>query len=207
MMLQRNVSKRFACLPLIAVFAFGVASLYGCVSLSLSRAFVDPGTGWLSEAAGRGQRIIGHEVDIFVKTSNSFSKLEDGTKSDTFGVSLYFIPKIENLEFIPSGVSLMFPGVPAIKPARINLKNAGYNASIWECGPYPIANFGPGPHYVLRRGFCVDLYFNVRPPSPDTEFMLRIPELIQNSRRISIPDLKFKKGTLFYSIGNLSVSS
>lgn len=200
-----NIS--FAHVLRIAASVLGVVSLYGCASTLLSRASVDPGTGWSSEVAGRGQRIIGHDVDIYVKASNSVSSLEDETKRDTFGVSLYFVPKVDNLKFMPAEVSLLLAGTPAIKPMRFDLMIAGNNAglNIWECGQrysepigkfiYPVVNFESGSQYTLRPGFCADLYFDVQPPSPDTEFVLRIPDLIQNNERIKIPDLQFKKGS------------
>lgn len=197
-MIYWKASESFARLTRIVVFVLGAVSLCGCVNTSLSRAYVDPGIGWSSETAGRGQRIIGPAVDIYVKASNSISNLKDETKSNTFGVSLYFIPQVENIEFIPSGVSLLLTGSPAIKPMRYDLMVTGNNSGldIWDCGHYnyPLVNLGSGPQYILRRGFCAELYFDVRPPTPETEFVLRISGLTRNGEQIRVPDLRFKKG-------------
>lgn len=187
----------------IAISVFSAMSLYGCVSsASLSRAFVDPETGWSSQAWGRSQRIVGHDVDIYVKTSNSISSLKDETKRDTFGVYLFFVPRMDNFKFIPTEVSLLLPGLPAIKPMRFNLQVTGNNSSadMPDCGHYnyPKVDFGSGPQYTLQPGFCADLYFDVQPPLPDTEFVLRITEITHNDRRIDVPDLQFKKGVFEY---------
>lgn len=200
---QINIRKRFTNLLRIVISVFGVASLYGCVSSSsLSRAFVDPATGWSSKTWGRSQCVVGPDVEFCVKVSNSVSNLKDETKNSIFGVSLYFEPKVDDLKFIPTETSLLLPGLPAIKPMRFDLQVTGNNSSadMSDCGHYnyPLVDFGLGPQYALRGGFCADLYFEVQPPSPDTEFVLRIPDIIRDNGRIRVPDLHFKKGVFEY---------
>ena len=174
----------------------------GCSSALVSRAFVDDGTGWSTEVAGRAQRVVGKDVDIYVKTSNRISPIDDETARDYFGVSLFFNPKTDGLRFVPANISLTLADFPSVKPSRIDVKYAGNNSAldIWDCGPYKSGGFGPGPQYVVRRGFCVDLYFyGVVPPSPDTEFVMRIGELVAEGRRITVPALNFRKGYIWTS--------
>jgi hypothetical protein len=191
--------KRFALMRRI-VIVFCVVSLCGCYSASLSRPYVEFGSGWSSEVWGRAQRITFQDIDIFVKASNRVSKVNDETKRDTFAVSLQFIPEIEDdLEFVPSEVTLLIPGQNPMKPTRVDrMIPLGYSIhlDIWDCGHGQLETFEPGKRYVVRKGFCVNLYFDTRPPSPDTEFTLRLPDLIRNDVRISVPDLHFKKDTV-----------
>jgi hypothetical protein len=178
----------------------GIAFLCGCYSASLSRAFVDPTTGWSSEVSGRAQRIVGPNIDIYVKTSNRVSRVNNETEMAIFGVSLFFVTRIDGLEFDPAAVSLLIPGLVEMKPAQFYLKSTGNNSGldIWDCGHYryPPADFGSGPRYVVRSGLCVDLFFDVSPPSPETEFVLRIPAFARNEEELRVPDLRFKKGTV-----------
>src|SRR5690242_9743161 len=101
-MTRRLTSRGFAAVSVVT------ACLNGCSFADVSRPSVDPLSGWSTELAGRGQRIVGPGLDIYVKASNRVSSAEDETKRDTFGVSLYFefSPKVGHAEFAPGEVTL-----------------------------------------------------------------------------------------------------
>jgi hypothetical protein len=132
-----------------------------------------------------------------VKASNSVSRVADETKSNIFAISLQFVPRIEDdLEFVPSEVTLLVPGLNPMKPTRVDrIKLIGYSMSmnIWDCGHGQLEKYEAGERYSIKKGFCLNLYFDTQPPSPDTEFILRLPELIRDKVEIKVPDLYFKK--------------
>lgn len=171
-------------------------AMAGCMSASLSRPYVDPASGWKSEDASRAQKIAGPDVGIYVKASNRISRASDETQRPQFGISLYFEPLVDDLDFNPQNVSLLVPGHPPLVPSKVVLQFAGNNQGldIWDCGRYPPHDFGPAPQYRLRRGFCADLYFAIRPPSPDSEFALQINGLSRKGVALAVPELRFKKG-------------
>jgi hypothetical protein len=172
-----------------------VALIAGCHSIWVSQAQVAPNTGWSSKDYGGGRILSGPDVEILVKPSNS----TDDIKTNWFGISLWFDPKQLDLRFSPEKVALFFQGMDEIKPARIEMKWTGAGRGGWECGRSQKSDFGSGPPYVLHRGFCVELYFDIKPPSPDTPFTLRITGLTRENKPVAIPDIHFVKGSVTVS--------
>jgi hypothetical protein len=181
----------------LSLILLSAALLQGCFSARVSEAFIEPSAKWRSESAGRVTSLYGPDIEIVLRTSNvvaSFVKQD----SDRFGISLYFDPKTQNFRFDPTEVTLLLPGKAEQKPSRINIEFAGLGKSVdWKCGNYPKIDFGPGPAYAIFRGFCVDLYFDTSPPSPDTDFGLHIAGLTWNGEQIVIPDIRFRKGSFW----------
>ncbi len=164
--------------------------LQGCYRHPISQPQLEPNTKWHSEEAGIGASLHSPDSEIFIRASNSIS-----TDTTYFGVSFWFDPKRPGLQFDPNDVTLSIDGVGQIRPARFNLVFAGDNSRLvmWKCGNYPPVDFGPGPPYKLRRGFCAELYFDIKPPSPKTEFRMQIHGFYSATGRVTVPDIYFRE--------------
>jgi hypothetical protein len=166
--------------------------LVGCHSAWVSQASMAPKSGWIDKKYGGGKFLIGSDVDILVKASNS----TDEREVNRFGISLWFDPKQPNLSFSPDKVALFFSDLGEVKPERMELKWTGANRGGWECGRTQKSDFGAGPPYTLYRGFCVELYFDIKPPSPEKSFTMRIMGLARENQSVSIPDIYFEKDSV-----------
>lgn len=181
----------FRCNPVILLLLiFVIVSVAGCYRISLSRARIGPETGWSMQKYGRGQLLVGPELDILIRSSNSSDE-----NNNQFGISLWFDPKYSNLKFFPQEPVVLLPGTNGLKPKSIVVKWTGANRSGWECGRSQNRDFGEGPSYVLERGFCVELYFEIKSPSPDTPFSMRIDGVTRDGQRVVIPRIEFVKDT------------
>jgi hypothetical protein len=168
-------------------------ALLGCSPYVVSGAFLEPARGWSSEGAGRGQRLIGPEVEIYVRAGNLVSSGVDETKDVDFGVSLYFQPKADGLEFDPAEVSLLIPGTSPLTPIAFEAKNAGYTPGDRSCARYDGKSADANGRYKIVRGLCFDFHFAVAPPGPDAQFTLHVPPLASSTGFVQVPDIRFRK--------------
>jgi hypothetical protein len=137
-----------------------------------------------------------------VRASNTDPSFRKNEYPNYFGISLWFDPKGKDFKFNPDDVFLTFPGTEKLKPEKINLVSAGIrvDGAGWECGRYPMRDFGPGPTYALHRGFCVELYFGANGPSPETSFRMHLEGLTRDNKKVVVPEIRFRKGS-FWLIG------
>lgn len=204
---SRNDAHECVCMlgyaSVILIF-MGAALLQGC-HVIVSEAYIEPNpnTDWYSENKARFSILHSHGIAIYVRASNTDpSSFGNKLYPNYFGVSLWFNTEGNDFRFNPNEVFLSFADVEKLKPVKIKLESAGLSAhdAGWECGNYPTKDFGPGPSYVLRRGFCVELYFNVNAPSPETSFSMRLDSLMRGDKQIVVPEIRFRKGS-FWVIG------
>lgn len=155
---------------------------------------------WRSEAKGSGVFLHGPDIEIMVKASNEIPTFSRKTLFDYFGISLLFDPKQAGFKFNPKEVSLFLPEMGELRPWSINLKVSGGGPGYagWECGNYSAVDAKLGPSYALHRDFCVELYFAMKPPSPDTQFKMRIRGLMYHGEPIRVPELHFHRAPTAY---------
>jgi hypothetical protein len=170
----------------------------GCYREFVSQAELAPNNQWHSEKASSGVFLVGPEIKIAVRTSNRLSRFNDYREGTYLGISLYFSTERPDFRFNPTDVSVYLPGSGKVEPSRVRLVLAGLgNSPNWMCGNYPFVDFGRGPLYNIRRGFCAELYFDIAPPSPKTEFKMKIHGLFSGDERVAIPDIYFREGKVW----------
>lgn len=169
--------------------------LAGCFPSWESEAYLTSQSTWHTERTG-AVKVIGPDVWFYVKTSNTVSLMSDYTKVRPFGISLWFEPRRPDIKFDPSRIALIIDESSNIVPSRVQLVRAGDTSRFdwWDCGRYPGTDFGPGPSYLLFRGFCAELYFDVDSPPPEKEFIMCITGLTIGDQQLNVPDIHFRRG-------------
>lgn len=164
----------------------------GCYRAFESRPYFQSDIGWQVKG---GRFIVGPGIEITMKVSNSQLPFSHSSPTDYFGVSLYFDPARVGFTFRPDQTFLIFNG-EKIRPSSVYAQFAGNNfrSVEWTCGEYP-RGLGAGPIYAVSRGVCFDLYFYVKPPSPDDVFSMDIEGLVLDDRPVNVPELHFRKGS------------
>jgi hypothetical protein len=186
----------------IVLFLVSALLLVGCVRAQVSEAFIEPSTEWRSEDWAATTLLFGPDIEIGIRASNINSPYTKKKDADYFGISLWFDSKGQDFKFDPADVLLFLPGLASLKPSQIKIEFAGLSPKTvgWKCGNHPKVDLGPGPMYALRRGFCVELYFDTETPSPATQFSMHIEGLTRDGRRIVVPTIYFRNGS-FWIVG------
>jgi hypothetical protein len=183
-------------------FLIAVMQLQGC-QIHVSEAYFETSENkeWHSENNARFSTLTGQDISIYLRASNTNPHFSDKDLNH-FGISLWFDTESRDFKFNPNDVFMTFSGAEKLNPVKVIIKSAGLrsDAAGWRCGNYPIKNFGPGPSYALHRGFCVELYFGITPPPPETSFSMHLEGLTRNNKRVVVPEIRFRKGS-FWQIG------
>lgn len=187
---------------LILLTVLTVGLLQGCY-VYVSEAYIDASANpeWHSENEARFSILRGRGISIYLRASNTNPHFS-GKDANHFGISLWFDTVEKDFKFNPDGVFITFGGAEKLNPEKVIMKSAGLrsDAAGWRCGNYPVKNFGLGPSYALHRGFCVELYFGIAPPSPEVSFSMHLEGLTQNNKKVFVPEIRFRKGS-FWQIG------
>jgi hypothetical protein len=197
-----KVNRRFVPFLLLLVV---VALLQGCYRVWVSRGYVTPDAQWSSQAGAVGTKILGPDIDIYVRvTRGVLSEREHtnvfwdsgGELAPPLGISLWFGPKQQNFIFDPYETSVLLPNGNKLKAIRIITKWSGLGRSgDWKCESGQTVYFESAPPYLLRRGYCFEYYFNTVTPPLESQFSMQIDGLAQGGNHVSIPEIKFQKGS------------
>jgi hypothetical protein len=185
----------------IVLLFFLTTLLQGCY-VYVSEAYIEASanTDWHSTSKSGYSFLHGSDISIYVRTSNDNPSFGVKQYHKYFGVSLWFDPKNENFKFDPDEVSLVFPGLEKLKPTKVKLAITGMRVDAigWECGRSLRNNVGKGPPYALNRGFCVEMYFEVNTPLPETSFSIYLDGLTRDRKKVVVPEIRFRKGSFWF---------
>lgn len=168
-------------------------TLSGCFPEKHSEAYLYPQSTWQAVRAGSSKRIIGPDISIYISVSN-IRWWTGGTPGERdFRITLWFAPERPNFAFDPRDSILVLDSTKKMSPSRVESKWTGNNNSSgwYGCNRYPVLD--REPKYVLRRGSCFELYFDIEPPKPEKEFILRISGLSIDGKHLEVPDIYFQE--------------
>ena len=176
---------------LIAILT--ISSLAGCVEANrtISRPSIAPNRDWqfveqspyVDGGITEGDHLIGHGLKIRIEALNA-------SRIPQLVIRLEFFVVDENpIKFPPSITMVELSSGQDVQPTR------------WECRAALLENpeYRKSVHPIKEIVFsqkynCIDLYFDVPPPSVEDVFKMRIGGVSVRGKDIRFPEITFRKG-------------
>lgn len=177
-------------IPLAALLG-GAPILEACSSRIVTRVHLDDEF-WESEKTGFGSYVKGPDLSILVRLSLHEQRRANARHMPPLAISFYFNTTVSGFEFDPREVELIVNN-QSHTPTGIRAVLSGdqSRSAGWDCGAYRDIEI-KGTRLDIRRGICVELYFDQLAAIPAQEDMrINMRGLSRESRNVVVPTMLF----------------
>jgi len=133
--------------------------------------------------------LVGKDLTIGVEPYNNISR---NIQNNIFVIKVKFLPKNKKeFEFNPSAATVILIDHKAVPAKGLPCSKTRMDLSYLRSAPSIIGSI---PIDKIDKNSCFYLFFDVRPPTIEEEFTLKLGGITKLGQPMNVPDVIFRKG-------------